>query len=141
MARVTISKAIQLSGVSRSTFYTSYINKGRITVSTDNDNKKYIDTSELLRVFGELQQDNQTKQQNNTDKQPPVQDRTPESNNRKALITENEQLKQQLEEARRREDEFSAREQWYQGQISNLTDSIKLLEAPKNSRPWWKVWK
>lgn len=137
MANVTISEAIRLSGVSRSTFYTSYINKGRITVSSDRDGKKCIDTSELLRVFGELKRPSEKTQQNSTSEQ----HRTTDKNSFKLTQKENLQLKQQLEEARRREQEFSDRELWYQSQISSLTSSIKLLEAPKPLRPWWKVWK
>ena len=60
MAQVSISKAIKLSGVSRSSFYGKYIKQGLISISVDRDGKKQVDTSELVRVFGELKE-----QQNN----------------------------------------------------------------------------
>ncbi len=140
MAKVTISKAIKLSGVSRSTFYTSYINQGKITVSKDKDGKKCIDTSELLRVFGELQLDTPVKQPNSSTEQLQIPQSNTKYEDNQSLKVEVALLKQQLEGARQREEEFSKREQWYQGQISNLTDSIKLLEAP-TPQSWWKFWK
>jgi len=54
MAQVSISKAAKLAGKARSHFYTNYINSGKITVSTDEEGKKFIDTAELIRVFGTL---------------------------------------------------------------------------------------
>ncbi|MCW8932123.1 MAG: hypothetical protein OQL19_18060 [Gammaproteobacteria bacterium] len=49
--RLSITEAINLSGVSRSQFYSKYINKGRISKLRDENNKVYIDSSELFRVF------------------------------------------------------------------------------------------
>ena len=59
MARVSITQAAKLAGISRSNLYKSYIDKGLITVSKDDRNKPCIDTSELLRVFPVLQGDKQ----------------------------------------------------------------------------------
>lgn len=46
-----------------------------------------------------------------------------------------------LEESLRQAQE---REAWQRGQMEKLTDTIKLLEAPKttanSSRVWWKFW-
>jgi hypothetical protein len=53
MAKLSISEAIKQSGVARSTFYNKYLNKGLISISVV-DNKKYIDSSELVRVFPDL---------------------------------------------------------------------------------------
>ena len=55
MAKVSISKAAKLAGVSRTALYKSYINKGLLSTSRDDAGKKCIDTSEILRVFGKLQ--------------------------------------------------------------------------------------
>ena len=54
MAKVSISQAAKLAGIARSHLYEKYIKSGKITVSTGDDDKKFVDTSELLRVFGTL---------------------------------------------------------------------------------------
>lgn len=53
MARLTISEAIRQSPIGRTSFYTKYIDTGIITVSESNQGKRYIDSSELVRVFGD----------------------------------------------------------------------------------------
>ena len=96
MARVSISEAAKLAGISRNSLYKTYISKGRITVSGDKSGKKYIETSELLRVFHELQDDSQG------DKGGIQQDDNvlhPDT----ALLIENKLLAQQLEGAKLRE--------------------------------------
>ena len=138
MARVSISEAAKLAGISRNSLYKTYISKGRITVSSDKSSKKYIETSELLRVFHELQDDSQG------DKGGIQQDDNvlhPDT----ALLIENKLLAQQLEEAKAREQkqeqQFAEREQFYQGQIKELTHTVKLLDSPKYPRLWWQFWK
>ena len=54
MAKLTITKAIELSPYSKTYFYKKYIKGGLISVSVDKDAKKYIESSELVRVFPEL---------------------------------------------------------------------------------------
>lgn len=54
MAKVSISQAAKLAGVSRTTLYEHYINKGRISVEKDHQDRPQIDTTEILRVFGQL---------------------------------------------------------------------------------------
>lgn len=53
---VSISEAAKLAGVSRTTLYKKYIAQGKLTVLKNAKNLPEIDTSELLRVFGVLQQ-------------------------------------------------------------------------------------
>lgn len=67
MAKVSISEAARLAGIARSNFYTTYIKKGRISISKDSKGKKFIDTAELLRVFPDIKQDSDTGQQDVTD--------------------------------------------------------------------------
>ena len=50
---VSITKAAQLSGVSRTTLYTD-MNSGKLTFQIKGKNKKTIDVSELERVYGSL---------------------------------------------------------------------------------------
>jgi len=54
MALVNITQAAKLAGITRQYMYSHYIKTGKITVSKDKDNKPQIDTSEILRVFGEI---------------------------------------------------------------------------------------
>ena len=153
MAKVSISEAARLAGIARSNFYTTYIKKGRISVSVDGKGKKFIDTSELLRVFPDIKHDSDTGQQDKQKTGQPVQDRTAEQDTTKANIpdhsTEIELLRKQLQETKENEqrlrDEFLDRESWYRQQIDKLDDKVKLLEhhhleqlvMPK----WWQFWR
>lgn len=51
MALVSISEASRLTNKSRTTVH-RYISKGKLSICTDENGVKKIDTSELLRVFG-----------------------------------------------------------------------------------------
>jgi hypothetical protein len=59
MARLTITEAIKASPIKRTRMYSHYIKKGLITVSVDSSGEKYIDSSELLRVFGTIKKPDQ----------------------------------------------------------------------------------
>lgn len=139
MARVSISKAAKLAGISRASLYKTYLNKGVISVSRDSTGKKYIDTSELLRVFGSLQGDTpevSTTTQSQTGDSQPVSP-FPASPDSKDI--EIKMLREQLEKAEQRE-------QWLQVKVDTLTDTLKLLEhktePAKPSRRWWQfMWK
>ena len=54
MNKVSITQAAKHVNLSRSTLYKKYINTGIISVETVED-KKLIDMSELIRVFGNVQ--------------------------------------------------------------------------------------
>ncbi len=159
MACVSISKAAKLAGVSRSTLYTSYINKGVISVSADGKGRKCIDTSELLRVFGSLQLDSEPdRTASNKKPSPPdtslqmsdtpdtLQDRTGRTGSDNTEL-ELKLVREQLTEARQQLQAFTDRESWYQSQIKTLTDTVKLLEdkRPRKAekpRRWWQfMWK
>ena len=55
MAKVSISEAARLAGITRQYFYKKYINTGAISVDREKEDAPTIDTAELFRVFGELQ--------------------------------------------------------------------------------------
>lgn len=110
MARVSISEAIRMTGVSRSHFYNKYINKGLISVQIEDD-KKMIDISELIRVFGNIHVENSTKEQIRT-----IEDIENIIDNTKII----ELLEQQLLEYKQREVEAKSREEWLQKQIDEL---------------------
>ena len=137
MARVSITEAARLAGIGRSSLYQTYINKGAISVSKDSSGKKFIETSELIRVFGELG-DNTSGQvsdiQSQTEECAEVSGITPDET---AKDLEIKMLREQLEKTEQRE-------QWLQTQVQNLTDTVKLLEAPQkppHPRLWYQFWK
>lgn len=66
MSKVSISKAAKLAGVSRTTFYENYIKKGKISISQNSKGQKEVDVSEILRVFGTLQDDTKKSAELNT---------------------------------------------------------------------------
>jgi DNA-binding transcriptional MerR regulator len=146
MAKVSITAAAKLAGVSRSTLYRSYIDKGLLSVSKDQKGKRCIDTSELLRVFGALQgeaeQGDTSDSVGQSDATHPdsvgQSEKSPQSSE-SALALELKLTKKQLEESR-------SREEWYKKKIDDLTDTMKLLEhKPAPARPnrrWWQfMWK
>ena len=53
MALLPVSKAAELVGLNRKTMY-SYIKSGKVSASKDSKGSLLVDTSELIRVFGEL---------------------------------------------------------------------------------------
>ena len=54
MAQLNMTDAAKTAGISRNTLYKK-IKKGVISVTYDRQQNRVIDTSELVRVFGELQ--------------------------------------------------------------------------------------
>jgi hypothetical protein len=124
MSKVSISEAIRLVGISRSQFYTKYINKGIISVQLEDD-KKVIDISELIRVFGNVQLVNSPKEQLKTsDKIINI------STDKDKLIAI---LENQLSEAKIRELEFKDRETQLRRETQEREDWFKLqLEKANN---------
>ena len=53
--RHTIKEAIELTGKSRRTLY-RHMNAGRLAYGIGEDGHRFIDTTELMRVYGELRQ-------------------------------------------------------------------------------------
>lgn len=127
---VNITKAAQLAGITRETLYKNYINKGRVSTTRDERNRPAVDTSELLRVFGTLQGETDTPTKPHTPTPDTHTTHTPPNLSTKLaqLQAENTQLRERLDEAKEREN-------WQRGQIDKLTDTIKLLEAPRATTP------
>ena len=129
MAMVSISEAARLVGVNRSNLYSSYINQGKLSLSKDSRGNTKVDTSELLRVFGNLKMDAAV-QQTGATVQDSLQQTGTDSSSEVIRL-----LQAQLAEAK-------DREQFYQQQIRELTGTIKLLEHHGQAdRPWWWFWK
>lgn len=108
MAKVSISEAARLAGITRQYFYKKYINTGTVSVETDNAGVKGIDTAELFRVFGELQGDSKKETQ--------ILQVTPPENDSKIAVLEAE-LRLTRELLKAREDH-----------IADLQQSLRLLE-------------
>lgn len=124
MTRLTITEAIKQSPIGKTYFYKQYIDTGKITVSVDNSGKKYIDSSEVLRVFGELKGD----QVVNVQKQFTVSDTVLPKPVDSELVR---MLREQIEDLKQDKD-------FYQSQIASMTNR---LEAPSKRRSriskWW----
>jgi predicted site-specific integrase-resolvase len=57
MAKVNITQAARLAGITRQYLHKKYIKAGLISVEVDHAGNPQIDTSEIIRVFGELHDD------------------------------------------------------------------------------------
>lgn len=125
MTKVSISEAIRMAGISRSHFYNKYINKGLISVQVEDD-KKLIDVSELIRVFGNIQLEDSSREHLRTVE---YTENIPDKNK---II---ELLEQQLQESKQREKEAKSREEWLQKQIDELRlQQQNLLENKVDKR-------
>jgi phage terminase small subunit len=124
MSKVSISEAIRMVGVSRSHFYNKYINKGLLSIQIERD-KKIIDVSELIRVFGNIHTENNHKEQNKT---------TEDINNTLNKDKIIELLEHQLREVKQREIEAKTREEWLQNQIDELRQQQNNLLGDKSKK-------
>lgn len=157
MAKVSISEAARLVGVSRSNLYKSYIKQGKLSISTNHLGKPEVDTSELLRVFGSLQQCTGTVDSGGQQVTASV-DRSRQAvtplvdNSDTFILTENQQLKEQLQAAQIRLElmegqlnKADEQAEWYKRQIEDLVGTVKLLEHQKQGqegrRRWWQWFK
>ena len=127
MARLSITEAIKQSPIGKTYFYKQYIDTGKITVSVDNSGKKYIDSSELLRVFGELKGERVV----NVHEQPAVGDTVRHEPVDSELVRT---LREQISD-------LKADKQFYQTQIASLTNRLEAPSKPNGSNPivrWWR---
>lgn len=128
MAQLTISEAIRQSGIGRTKFY-KMINSGKITPQTDSDGKKYIDSSDLERVFPDA-----GKQCADS-----LEDNKADSTDTDVVQVENGILKAELKVIREQVAELKQDKEWLKNQNDNL---LLRLEAPtKGLNPivkWWR---
>lgn len=146
MAKVSISEAARLVGVSRSNIYKNYIKQGSISVERNHQGQPQIDVSELLRVFGELQKNTYLSSKTHTEDNLETQRVTleaPLKTQEKADDTQVDALKNELKILREQLTKSDEREQFYQQQLKDLTQTIKLLEykpepPPRRGWQWWR---
>lgn len=131
MAKLSISEAIKQSGVARSTFYNKYVNKGVISVSVS-DNKKYIDSSELVRVFPNLAISTTKNSPSNT-----------ESNTESNSVEhpENTLLKMEIKLLREVLDKTEQDKQWLKDQNATLLLRLEQPQLQKHINPLLKWWR
>lgn len=138
MALVSISEAARLTKRSRTTIY-RYRDEGKISVTADYQGNPLIDTSELLRVFGEMELNSMEQHDEQLDEHhvtPEYNTVHPSKNAENTLLRESiRKLEAELEAAKQREI-------WLQGQMERLT-ALLTHAAPSNQKhrpPWWKFW-
>ena len=54
MAKVNLSQAAKLTGKNRTTIW-RHLHSGKLSIERDRDGLPFVDTSELIRVYGELE--------------------------------------------------------------------------------------
>lgn len=139
MAKVSVSEAARMAGISRSYLYRKYIKDGNISVERDEQGNPIIDTSEILRVFGRIQGDSSQDVDS-------LQTFAPEKDSKiEVMQTEIQLLREQLTAVL--EDK-----KWLQGKVDQLTNQLdsttRLLEhkptpADSKAQPqptkkrWW----
>lgn len=128
---LSIKAAAQLANVSRTTIYKK-IESGELSRSSNGT----VDTVDVLRVFSgssPVQRSAHRSAQVTHIKQVQNELETPQNSTLEAefLREKIRLLEANLSDAKARELEAKEREQWLQTQVSALTDTMKLLEAPK----------
>jgi hypothetical protein len=108
MNKLSISEAARIAGISRTNLYKTYIHTGKISVVRDND-KVYIDASELLRVFPNCKLSDTQKTQ-----ELPSEDSSKTQNNSELVAL----LRAQLAEAKEREE-------WFKQQLEKTTHLLE----------------
>jgi predicted nucleic acid-binding Zn-ribbon protein len=116
---LNIKESAKFAKVSRTTIYAK-ISSGKLSKSDNN----LIDTSELLRVFGNSNDRDKTQKQTQLDTIKRTLDTSPEID----LLNEKIRfLESNLSDARNREE-------WLRGQVDKLTEAVKLLQAPRQEK-------
>jgi hypothetical protein len=107
MAKVNLSQAAKLTGKNRTTIW-RHIHSGKLSIERDRDGLPFVDTSELIRVYGELK---------------PIA--THESEKKQQQATQNyEDLIATVELLRKEQSEMKA-------QIENLTNRLSYVPETK----------
>jgi len=136
MALVSISEASRLTKKSRTTVH-RYISNGKLSICTDENGIKKIDTSELLRVFGAFKSVHNEQSDTATNEQHATPSGTSETNKTKQLEQEVEHLRQLVTAQ--------------QSHIDSLKQAMLLIESkiPETHEPQltpvtkksWQFWK
>ena len=144
MALVTISEASSLTGKSIKTIY-RHIDTGKLSSTLDENNKKQVDTAELVRVYGEIKIDDELLTKNDNTKMSLIENKEERKKERELEIeNENKILKERISHL---EAILSER----QSHIDSLKQAMLLLEdksrndkenekqKPSDKKFWWKI--
>ena len=143
MAKVTVTEAARLAGIARQHLYRAYINTGKLSIDKDFSGRPVVDTSELVRVFGELKVslDDDGKRHKET-----VEKTNINMVSRNEIDAKDEVialLKQELEESKAREKEIlekaDARELWLRQQLER-SQAVLTSQSATVKRRWWQFW-
>lgn len=130
MAKVSISEAARLAGVSRQHLYKKYITPGVISVDKGGDTP-VIDTSELIRVFGALDGVAVDSQVTVNCLQEETQIDDIEYSRLQAEI---KALRDTLADREAQLSEAKDREKWLQQHVNEVTGALRLLEHKKDEK-------
>ena len=130
MPKMSISEAARQAGISRQYFYSKYINTGAITVSVDDSGNKYVDESELLRVFdGRLPATKAPSTKKDSLHAQSIRHETPKNDGViTGLQTEVQLLREQLQDYRQREQRLL-------DQVDALAGALKQIEHKPQPEP------
>lgn len=147
MAKVTVSEAARLVGVARQNLYKNYIKQGKISIDRDHLGNPKIDSSELIRVFGEIRMTRKVSQK----EQGMTCESTIDDSGLSAVSQAKDEviaaLRLQIEVAMEREKKAEERELWLRQQLEDAQRQIKLLtydgedDSTVQRSLWWQFWK
>lgn len=127
MTQLRISEAARLVGRDRKTLYRA-IRDGRLSATVDATGERQVDTSELVRVFGEFR--------GAGDSGATVSVPQRETDEATALKIRLAAAEAELFHMRERLHEKDAH-------LADLQLTVRLLSGPEHAqhRPWWKFWR
>lgn len=139
MALLDLTKAAKMAGVSRQTIYRK-MSEGTISWDVDNQGKRRIETSELIRVFGSVNSHKEN-----------LRDVTSNTVRHNTATVEGYQiaidtLKLQVESERQRALRAESEVDFLRSALSKVQDDVQKLlthQTEANTtprRPWWKLW-
>ena len=144
MALVTISEASSLTGKGIKTIY-RHIDTGKLSSTLDENNKKQVDTAELVRVYGEIKIDDELLTKNDNTKMSLIENKEERKKERELEIeNENKILKERI-------GHLEAILSEKQSHIDSLKQAMLLLEdksrndkenekqKPSDKKFWWKI--
>ena len=124
VARHTIQEAIKLTGKSRRTLY-RLMDSGQLSYDIERDKRRYFDTSELMRVFGQI---------GTLDVESVPKTKSQEDVQNDLLTQLIEEVKKQADDIRQLRKENAAQTEQLEA-INKQLEARPLLEAPKEVEP------
>ena len=132
MAKVTVTEAARLAGLGRQQLYRGYISTGKISVERDHQNRPRIDTTEILRVFGEMKGTPEATQNGHNEN-------SEKRYGDKELRAVSEAKDEVISELRERLREAGEREIWLRHQLERA-QAVLTDQRATFLRPWWRFW-